>query len=224
MLKEEKKMIIGQLKRLSEGEETKSYKFKVKHDNGSKTISTTGSSEDVAKKKIEKAEGCPESAITLIKENFGENEEFVSQGSYTISNHGGYEIMLSDDGEAARVRDAFGSDNPKTSDWLPIEYITSDENGETEPVIDPNGYNIPLNMVMKINRSINEEHGDGKIGTSLRSLLDGELAIAIRSIDLNNYNERNNLIDKIESSLNEGDWIYLSNGTTFTKTFTPSKK
>ncbi len=85
-----------------------------------------------------------------------EDEEFVVHGHYTVSNSGGYEIMLSDSGDAARVRDSFGSDNPETSDWLDIEYVT-DEEGEpdeegnlpSEPVIDPEGYNIPLNLVMR---------------------------------------------------------------------------
>ena len=71
-----------------------------------------------------------------LNENF---EEFTPHGTYTISNTGGYEIMLSPDGEEAKVRDAFGSDNPKTSDWLKIEYIPDEETGESEPVIDPNG-------------------------------------------------------------------------------------
>lgn len=85
-----------------------------------------------------------------------EDEEFVVHGHYTVSNSGGYEIMLTDSGDAARVRDAFGSENPETSDWLQIEYV-EDENGEpdedgnlpSEPVIDPQGYNIPLNLVMR---------------------------------------------------------------------------
>ena len=87
-------------------------------------------------------------------------EEFIPHGSYTIGNAGGYEVMLSDDGDAAKVRDAYGSDNPQVSDWLPIEYVPNedgemDDEGypEMEPVIDPNGYNIPLNMVMRINES-----------------------------------------------------------------------
>jgi hypothetical protein len=86
-----------------------------------------------------------------LNENFGEEtEEFVPQGTYTVSNAGGYEIMLNPAGDAAKIRDAYGSDNPQTSDWLEIEFIPNDE-GESEPVIDPKGYNIPLNQVMKIN-------------------------------------------------------------------------
>jgi hypothetical protein len=80
-----------------------------------------------------------------------DDTEFTPHGSYTVSNTGGFEIMLSDDGDMAKVRDAFGSDNPKTSDWLEIEYIDDEETGELEPVIDPLGYNIPLNKVMRMN-------------------------------------------------------------------------
>jgi hypothetical protein len=80
-----------------------------------------------------------------------EDEEFIPHGTYTLGNSGGYEIMISDSGDAAKVRDAYGSDNPETSDWLEIEYVPN-EDGEMEAVIDPNGYNIPLNMVMRTNR------------------------------------------------------------------------
>jgi len=84
------------------------------------------------------------------------DEEFIPHGGYTVSNSGGYEIMLNDSGDAARVRDAFGSDNPKTSDWLEIEYVPDEETGESEPVIDPNGYNIPLNQVMRMRENDND--------------------------------------------------------------------
>jgi hypothetical protein len=84
-----------------------------------------------------------------------DNEEevpFIANGSYTISNAGGYEIQISDDGDSARIKDAYGSDNPKISDWLEIEYLPDEDNptGDLVPVIDPNGYNIPLNDVMRI--------------------------------------------------------------------------
>jgi len=86
-----------------------------------------------------------------LNENFGEEaEEFIPNGTYTVSNAGGYEIMLNSSGDAAKVRDAFGSDDPKTSDWLEIEFLPDEETGESEPVIDPNGYNIPLNQVMRM--------------------------------------------------------------------------
>jgi hypothetical protein len=56
----------------------------------------------------------------------------------------------------ARVKDDYGSDNPEISDWFEIEFIESedliDEEGfpELESVIDPQGYNINLNNVMRI--------------------------------------------------------------------------
>ena len=81
------------------------------------------------------------------------NEEspFQAHGFYTVSNAGGYEIMLNDRGDAAKVRDAYGSDVPEISDWLEIEYVPDEDTEEMEPVIDPNGYNIPLNQVVKTN-------------------------------------------------------------------------
>ncbi len=78
-------------------------------------------------------------------------EEFVVHGYYTVSNAGGYEIMIHRCGDAAKVREAFGSDNPKTSDWLPITHqFTVNEKGPGL-YIDPNGYNIPMDEVMRVN-------------------------------------------------------------------------
>lgn len=86
------------------------------------------------------------------------SDDFIVHGHCTVSNSGGYEIELADSGDSARVRDAYGSDNPEISDWLEIEYVENedgelDEDGNLElvPVIDPNGYNIPLNLVMRAN-------------------------------------------------------------------------
>lgn len=73
-------------------------------------------------------------------------------------------------------------------------------------------------------RKIVREESSNEWGTSLRGLLDGELAMAVREIDLNNYNERNKFIDKIEDRLMEADWISMSDGTTFTKSFKPTPK
>jgi len=100
-----------------------------------------------------------ENSRGTVYDHEDEIEEFTPHGSYTVSNSGGYTVMLSDDGEMAKVKDAFGSDNPEISDWLPIEYVPSedefDEDGNPEmvAVIDPNGYNIPLNQVMRIRES-----------------------------------------------------------------------
>lgn len=65
---------------------------------------------------------------------------------------------------------------------------------------------------------------ENNIGINLRSLLDGELAMF--KGNFSNYHERNKFIDEIERRLMEqglSEWISLSNGTTFTKTFIPSK-
>jgi hypothetical protein len=75
--------------------------------------------------------------------------KFTVHGHYTVSNWGGYEIMLSRDGESARVRDAYGSKFPKTSRWLKIEYMPDADDG-MDLVIDPEGYNIPLGLVMSV--------------------------------------------------------------------------
>ena len=78
-------------------------------------------------------------------------KDFTPHGFYTVSNAGGFEIELSNCGDYARMRDAFGSDDPEVSDWYKIDYII-DENDTDEviAVIDPEGYNIPLNEVMRI--------------------------------------------------------------------------
>ena len=86
-----------------------------------------------------------------------------------------------------------------------------------------------LKNILKINESIQIDNkqlneNENGFGTNLRSLLDGEIAIAMKNMDLNNYNERNNLIDKIEARLMSGDWISMSNGLTFTKSFDPKQK
>ena len=70
--------------------------------------------------------------------------DFVCHGIYTISNACGYEIQISNDGEAARLRD-----NGKITDWLPIQFCY-DEEEQTVGIIDPEGYNINLDCVLKI--------------------------------------------------------------------------
>ena len=83
-------------------------------------------------------------------------ENFEVHGYYTVSNCGGFEIMFSKCGEMAKIKDCYGSDSPKISDWLPIDYIENedgdlDEDGYPifEPIIDPQGYNISLSLVMR---------------------------------------------------------------------------
>lgn len=81
---------------------------------------------------------------------------------------------------------------------------------------------ITLNELRSLVEEIIKEESDGKIGINLRSLLDGELAMAVGNVDFSNYNERNQFIDKLENRLMENHWISMSNGTTFEKTFTPT--
>lgn len=57
-------------------------------------------------------------------------------------------------------------------------------------------------------------------GIRLRSLLDGLLNN--QKIDYTDYRIRNQIIDRIEESLNSADWIELSDGTTYKKVFTPT--
>jgi len=83
---------------------------------------------------------------------------------------------------------------------------------------------IIVKGLRNLSEQIIREENDDKMGINLRALLDGELAMAIRNIDLSNYKERNSFIDKIESRLMESDWISLSDGTTFQLSFTPTKK
>jgi hypothetical protein len=61
------------------------------------------------------------------------------------------------------------------------------------------------------------QQSDNQIGINFRSLLDGELAQFMG--DLNNYNERNEFITKLETRLLNNDWITLSAGTTFARSF-----
>lgn len=81
-------------------------------------------------------------------------EDFKVHGVHAVSNCGGYEIEISDDGETARVRTTFHSDPAKNevSNWLPIVDVNdpADEDTESIPVIDPEGLYIPLSAVMRV--------------------------------------------------------------------------
>ena len=67
-------------------------------------------------------------------------------GYYTFSNSCGYGVILSDCGEAAKL--VMNNEDCDVTDWLDIEYVMDEDEGEFVPVIDPTGYNIPLNLVM----------------------------------------------------------------------------
>lgn len=68
-------------------------------------------------------------------------------GYYTISNTGGYGVILSDCGEAAKL--VMNNEDCDVTDWLDIEYVMDEDEGEFVPVIDPDGFNVPLNLVMR---------------------------------------------------------------------------
>jgi len=123
-----------------------------------KYIFKLDNSEDLKIKEFQNNSENFSECLELAINEYEKHKSFKVHGGYTISNTGGYEIELSDCGSSARVKDAWGSDNPRISEWLEIEYIIDedsepDEEGykESEPVIDPDGYDIPLNMVMKVN-------------------------------------------------------------------------
>ena len=75
-------------------------------------------------------------------------------GYYTLSNAISYGVILSDCGDSAKL--VFMKDEPETTDWLPIEWVVNedgevDDEGfpELEPIIDPGGFGVPLNLVMR---------------------------------------------------------------------------
>jgi hypothetical protein len=75
-------------------------------------------------------------------------------GYYTVSNAISYGVILSDCGDSAKL--VLMKDEPETTDWLDIEWVVNedgevDDEGfpELEPFIDPNGFNVPLNLVMR---------------------------------------------------------------------------
>ena len=81
-------------------------------------------------------------------------DDFIVHGTYTVANAGGFEIQIDEENGLARVRDAYGSDDPKVSDWLDIEIVDDyydlfNLNNQTY-VIDPSGYNIPINKVIRL--------------------------------------------------------------------------
>jgi len=58
-----------------------------------------------------------------------------------------------------------------------------------------------------------------ELGIRLRSLLDGKLNT---NTDLTDYKIRNELITEIEAEIDQCEWMELSDGTTYQKSFTPT--
>jgi len=68
-------------------------------------------------------------------------------GYYTKSNCCGYGVILSDCGTQAKL--VMNVEDCDVTDWLDIEHIFDEDENEFVPVIDPNGFNVPLNLVMR---------------------------------------------------------------------------
>ena len=68
-------------------------------------------------------------------------------GYYTKSNCCVYGVILSDCGGAAKL--VMNNEDCDVTDWLDIEYVMDEDEGEFVPVIDPDGFNVPLNLVMR---------------------------------------------------------------------------
>ena len=75
------------------------------------------------------------------------SDKFTAHGYYSVSNCGGYEVELSNDGEAARLRCTVTG---RVTRWMEIQYIEDPSNGETVSIISPRRYRIPLSEVMRI--------------------------------------------------------------------------
>jgi hypothetical protein len=59
-------------------------------------------------------------------------------------------------------------------------------------------------------------------GINLRALLESEIALKLKDADLSSYKLRNEFVDYIESRIMECDWVSMSDGTTYKKTFSPT--
>tara|TARA_R110001632_G_scaffold76073_2_gene172739 strand:- start:6838 stop:7077 length:240 start_codon:yes stop_codon:yes gene_type:complete len=77
-------------------------------------------------------------------------ENFIVHGVFTVCNLGGYEIMLSDCGEMAKIKIVYDNNKIEISDWLNIALMYDHDEDDWLPFIDPNGYNIPLNLVIRL--------------------------------------------------------------------------
>ena len=114
-----------------------------------KYIFFNSDSDSVKLKKFQEKEEMFEECFEVAMEEYERHQEFTAEGYYTIANAGGYEVELNKDGSCARLKDAYGNENPQITDWLEIENLQNpDMDFETIPTIDPKGYHIPLNLVI----------------------------------------------------------------------------
>jgi|SaaInlV_125m_DNA_1040241.scaffolds.fasta_scaffold00913_3 hypothetical protein len=107
------------------------------------------SAESKRVKKFQEADGMFEKCFELAIEEYERYQEFTAEGYYTIANAGGYEVELNKDGSSARLKDSYGTENPQITDWLTVKNLEHpDMDFEVIPTIDPEGYHIPLNLVI----------------------------------------------------------------------------
>lgn len=78
-------------------------------------------------------------------------KDFVCHGTYTYSNAYGYEVELSRNGEAARLRINGNEATAIVTEWLPIEAVEMEDFSGYEHFIGVGSYNVPLSDVMTIN-------------------------------------------------------------------------
>ena len=137
-----------------------------------------------------------------------DEEPFEPQGGYTLGNAGGYLVQISDDGDSARVK---YNDDEEVSDWLPIEYVENQDGEEDEdglpmfePVIDPEGLNIPLNMVMRLNRGVNTSKYKNESAEEPMYEMDEEAlteAIFSAITQVKEENEKQKVLNKLSESI-----------------------
>lgn len=85
-----------------------------------------------------------ESVRKTINEVLKESEDFVPHGYRADSNFGGYEMQISDTGEAARVRTNYGDRPSKPSRWLKIYF-----NNDGVAYVNHNGRRMRLDQFMR---------------------------------------------------------------------------
>lgn len=77
-------------------------------------------------------------------------EKFIVDGIYCNCNSSGFEIMLSECGSRAKVKEIINL-NQFISGWLRIDLVFDSKEDEWFPYIDPFGYHIPLYNIMMYN-------------------------------------------------------------------------
>lgn len=133
-----------------------------------------------------------------------EENDFVANAYYTISNGISLEIEIADGGDALRIKY-----NNDISDWLPIEYKIdeySDNEEDTIPYVMYGEMEIDLNNVMRIDNNYFENENNLINNDDLDY---DNYEIEINTLDiLNNYQEEKSLKGNVEFTLESDDNTY----------------